>query len=39
VDQDADYGPLNGLARNRVKADLIAEHWEDILRVDGSLMS
>ncbi len=33
----ADYGPLDGLARHRVNADLICEQWEDILRVAGSL--
>lgn len=38
LERDADYGPLDGLARNRVKADLIAEHWDDILRVAGSLL-
>ncbi|MEJ7843537.1 MAG: Tn3 family transposase [Rubrobacter sp.] len=32
-----DYGPLNGLARNRIKTDLIAENWDDLLRVAGSL--
>jgi TnpA family transposase len=37
--EEADYGPLDGLARNRVKADLIAEHWDDILRVAGSLLT
>lgn len=39
LDEDADYGPLNGLARNRIKTDLIAEHWDDILRVAGSLVT
>jgi TnpA family transposase len=39
LDPDAEYGPLNGLARNPVKTDLIAEHWEDILRVAGSLLT
>ncbi len=38
LDPDADYGPLNGLARNHIKTDLIAEHWDDILRVAGSLV-
>lgn len=33
----ADYGLLNGLARNRIKTDLIAENWDDLLRVAGSL--
>ena len=34
---DADYGKLNGLARQSVKLDLIAEHWDDLLRTAGSL--
>ena len=37
IDRHADYGPLDGLARHRVNADLICEQWEDILRVAGSL--
>jgi TnpA family transposase len=37
IDRDADYGPLDGLARNRVNVDVIVEQWEDILRVAGSL--
>ena len=35
----ADYGPLDGLVRNRVRADLIAEHRDDVLRVAGSLLT
>lgn len=34
---DADYGKLNGLARQTVKLDLIEEHWDDLLRLAGSL--
>ena len=34
---DADYGPLNGIARHRVYTDLIASSWDDLLRVAGSL--
>jgi len=37
VNPTADYGPLNGLARNKVNTGLIVEHWEDILRLVGSL--
>ena len=37
VDGSADYGPLNGLARNRIKTGLISENWDDLLRVAGSL--
>ena len=32
---EADYGKLNGLARQSVKLDLIAEHWDDLLRLAG----
>ena len=37
IDRHANYGPLDGLARNRINAELICEQWEDILRVAGSL--
>jgi TnpA family transposase len=37
IDPQADYGPLNGLARNRINLDLIARNWDDMLRVAGSL--
>jgi TnpA family transposase len=37
IDRDADYGPLDRLARHRLNPGLIAEQWEDILRVAGSL--
>ena len=37
TDRNADYGPLNGLARHHINLDLIAEQWQDILRVAGSL--
>jgi len=30
-------GPLDGIARNTIDTDLIATHWEDLLRVAGSL--
>jgi len=33
----ADYGPLNGLARQHIDTDLIATHWDDLLRIAGSL--
>jgi TnpA family transposase len=33
----ADYGDLNGLARHRVKTNLIGQNWDDLLRVAGSL--
>jgi len=37
IHRAADYGPLNGLARHQINADLIATHWDDLLRVAGSL--
>ncbi len=37
MDPTADYGPLNGLARHQINTRLIATHWDDILRVAGSL--
>ncbi len=37
IDRDADYGALNGIARHRVNTDLIAQNWDDLLRVAGSL--
>jgi len=37
MDVDADYGVLNGLARQRIRTDLIRRHWKDMLRVAGSL--
>jgi TnpA family transposase len=33
----ADYGILNTIARARVNTKLIARHWDDLLRVAGSL--
>ncbi len=37
LDRNADYGVLNGLARNRINTRLILENWDDLLRVAGSL--
>lgn len=37
LDAHADYGVLNDLARHRIRPDLIARHWEDLLRIAGSL--
>jgi TnpA family transposase len=37
IDPAANYGTLNGLARHRINTRLIATHWDDILRVAGSL--
>src|SRR5215469_8298309 len=37
MDKSADYGPLNGIARHRVNVERIRHHWEDLLRLAGSL--
>jgi TnpA family transposase len=37
MDPAADYGLFNNLSRHRVNTRLIEEHWEDILRLVGSL--
>ncbi len=37
IHRAADYGAFNGLARHQINTDLIAAHWDDLLRVAGSL--
>lgn len=37
IDQEADYGILNALARGQVKTHRIEQHWDDMMRVAGSL--
>jgi TnpA family transposase len=37
IDPNADYGQLNALARQRVNMKLIPQHWDDLLRLVGSL--
>jgi TnpA family transposase len=37
IDSSADYGPLNDIARHRINTKLIAGHWDDLLRLAGSL--
>lgn len=37
IDTTADYGALNGLARHRINTRLITAHWDDMLRLAGSL--
>jgi len=37
VDGKADYGALDGLASQRINVALIVQHWEDLLRLAGSL--
>lgn len=36
---EADYRPLNAIARHRVDLNRIRPHWPDILRVAGSLVT
>jgi TnpA family transposase len=37
IDPKADYGVLNKLAAHKVKTGIIAEYWDDLLRLAGSL--
>lgn len=37
IDLQADYGALNGIARQRINTELIAAHWDDLVRLAGSL--
>jgi TnpA family transposase len=37
VDTRADYGPLNTAARGKVDLARVSRHWEDVLRVVGSV--
>ena len=37
IDAQADYGELNALARQRVNLQRITAHWDDFLRLAGSL--
>ena len=39
IDMAASYGPLDQLARHRVRLDRIGGHWPDMLRVAGSLIT
>ena len=37
IDSKADYSPLNSVSRHRVNTELIRQHWDDVLRLTGSL--
>jgi TnpA family transposase len=37
IDRDADYGPLDEMASNRVNPARAGHHWDDMLRIAGSL--
>lgn len=38
IDRDADYGVLNDLAASPINLPLIEAHWDDLLRLAGSLL-
>lgn len=37
IDPTADYGEFNAVAKSRINTALIAQHWDDLLRLAGSL--
>jgi len=37
IDRTADYGPLDGLARNKINTDVIAGQWDQICRLTASI--
>jgi TnpA family transposase len=37
--QAADYGVLSDLARHRVRLDRVRQHWPQMLRIGGSLVT
>lgn len=37
IDRNADYGILNSIARQKINLGLISNHWDDLLRLAGSL--
>jgi TnpA family transposase len=37
IDRTADYGVLNDLSRHPLRTQLIVDHWDDLLRLAGSL--
>lgn len=37
IDKDAEYGALNDLARGYVNTKRIEQHWDDMMRIAGSL--
>src|SRR5262249_16276561 len=37
LNREAHYGVLNGVARNPLQEERIRQHWDDFLRVAGSL--
>ena len=37
IDKSADYGPLDEVARGCINTQRAAQHWDDMLRIAGSL--
>jgi TnpA family transposase len=37
LEMQAEYGELNDIARHRARTDRIQQHWDDMLRIAGSL--
>ncbi len=37
IDPDVDYGVLDYISRHRVKIERVSRHWDDMLRMSGSL--
>ena len=37
IDKNADYGPLDEIARSCVNTRRIEQHWDDMMRIAGSL--
>ncbi|MFP9075672.1 Tn3 family transposase, partial [Enterococcus faecalis] len=37
IDRHADYGALDGATTGVIRLDLIREHWQDLIRLAGSL--
>ncbi len=37
ISRKSDYGQLNDIAKNRINTALLADHWQDVLRLVGSL--
>lgn len=37
IDPTADYGEFNAVAKSRINTTLMAQHWDDLLRLAGSL--
>ena len=37
IDKDSDYGVLNDIARGHINIQRAEQHWDDMLRIAGSL--